>query len=147
MERRASAVWKGGLKQGAGMVSTESGVISNLPYSFGTRFGSERGTNPEELIAAAHAGCFSMALAAQLDGKGFKPTGIETSAVLTLEQQGGNWIISAVHLTVNARVPGIERQVFDQAANAAKQGCPVSRVLNAKITMNATLQPESQAVA
>lgn len=145
MQRKASAVWKGSFKQGNGTVSTGSGIISELPYSFGTRFGTEPGTNPEELIAAAHAGCFSMALAAQLNSKGAKPETIDTSAALTLEQQAGNWTISAVHLTVKARVPGINRQDFEEAANAAEHGCPVSRVLNAKITMDATLQSESMA--
>lgn len=145
MERRASANWKDGFKQGGGTVSTGSGMISDLQYSFGTRFGGERGTNPEELIAAAHAGCFSMALAAQLDTMGFNPESIDTSAAVTLEQKSGNWVISAVHLVVKARIPGIGRPRFEQAAKAAKEGCPVSRVLNAKITMDATLQSESQA--
>ncbi|MGH9465737.1 MAG: OsmC family protein [Terriglobales bacterium] len=145
MQRNAGAIWKGSLKQGSGTVSTGSGVLSNLPYSFGTRFGHERGTNPEELIAAAHAGCFSMALSAQLDGKGFKSESIHTSAALTLEQQSGNWIINAIHLTVRARVPGIDPKVFADAAQTAERECPVSRVLNAKITMDATLESESQA--
>lgn len=145
MERTASAVWRGGFKHGSGSVSTASGVLSNVSYSFASRFESQPGTNPEELIASAHAGCFSMALAAQLDSKGLKPESINTSAVLTLEQQGDKWTISAVHLRVNARVPGTDRTAFEKAAQQAKRGCPVSRVLKARITMEASLEVESKA--
>lgn len=145
MERRANAIWKGNFKQGSGTVSTASKFISNLQYSFGTRFGRESGTNPEELIAAAHAACFSMALAAQLESKGAKPESIHTSAALTLDEHAGNWTITAVHLTVIARARGIDRQEFERAADAAKHGCPVSRLLNAKITMEAKLETESRA--
>lgn len=147
MERKASAVWVGGFKEGRGTVSASSGALSNVPYSFATRFESEPGTNPEELIAAAHASCFSMALAAQLDGKGHKPESISTSAVLTLELQDGKWIIAAIHLAVHARVPGIDPTTFKRVAQEAKRGCPVSRVLKAKITMDATLESESKAAA
>lgn len=145
MERTANAVWRGGFKDGSGIVSTSSGVLSNVSYSFATRFESQPGTNPEELIAAAHAGCFSMALAAQLDSKGLKPEHIDTSATLTLEQQGDKWTISAVHLRVSARVPGADPIAFEKAAQQAKRGCPVSRVLRSKITMEAILEAESKA--
>jgi len=145
MERKANAVWMGGFKEGKGTVSASSGVLSNMPYSFGSRFESQPGTNPEELIAAAHAGCFSMALAAQLDSKGVQPESINTLATLTLEQQEGKWTIAAVHLAVNARVPGVDRTTFEKAAREAKRGCPVSRVLKAKVSMEATLESESKA--
>lgn len=145
MERKASAVWIGGFKEGKGTVSASSGALSNMPYSFGSRFEGQPGTNPEELIAAAHAGCFSMALAAQLDSKDVQPESIHTSATLTLEQQEGKWTIAAIHLGVNARVPGIDRTTFEKAAREAKRGCPVSRVLKAKISMEATLESESKA--
>lgn len=145
MERKASAVWIGGFKEGKGTVSASSGALSNMPYSFGSRFEGQPGTNPEELIAAAHAGCFSMALAAQLDSKGVRPESINTSATLTLEQQEGKWTIAAIHLGVNARVPGIDRKTFEKAAREAKRGCPVSRVLKAKISMEVTLESESKA--
>ena len=147
MERKASAVWIGGFKDGKGTVSASSGVLSNMPYSFASRFESQPGTNPEELLAAAHAGCFSMALAAQLDSKGGKPESINTSAALTLERQDGKWTVAAIHLAVNARVPGIDQTTFEKAAREAKRGCPVSRVLKAKITMEATLESESKAAA
>ena len=145
MERKASAVWIGGFKEGKGTVSASSGALSNMPYSFGSRFEGQPGTNPEELIAAAHAGCFSMALAAQLDSKDVQPESIHTSATLTLEQQEGKWTIAAIHLGVNARVPGIDRRTFEKAAREAKRGCPVSRVLKAKISMEVTLESESKA--
>lgn len=145
MERKASAVWIGGFKEGKGTVSASSGALSNMPYSFGSRFEGQPGTNPEELIAAAHAGCFSMALAAQLDSKDVQPESIHTSATLTLEQQEGKWTIAAIHLAVNARVPGIDRKTFEKAAREAKRGCPVSRVLKAKISMEVTLESESKA--
>jgi osmotically inducible protein OsmC len=124
-------------------VSASSGILSNIPYSFASRFERQLGTNPEELIAAAHAGCFSMALAAQLNSKGAKPESINTSAVLTLEQQDEKWTIVAIHLAVTARVPGIDQTTFEKAAREAKRGCPVSRVLKAKITMESTLESES----
>ena len=145
MKRIASAVWVGGFIGGKGFVSTSSGAMSNISYSFKTRFEDHLGTNPEELIAAAQAGCFSMALAAQLESNGFNPRSINTSATLTLEQQSGKWNIAAIHMDVIARVPGLDRKTFEKAAREAKSGCPVSRVLKAKITMDAMLEPESQA--
>lgn len=140
MQRKASAVWKGGLKDGKGTVSSTSGVLSNTPYSFATRFENTPGTNPEELIAAAHAGCFSMALSAQLGGANLTPESIATSATLTLEKLEGGWTITAVNLDVVARVPGASQEAFHTAANNAKSGCPVSKVLKADITMNARLE-------
>ncbi|MGH9643492.1 MAG: OsmC family protein [Terriglobales bacterium] len=139
MERKASAVWNGGLKDGKGSVSSASGVLSNTPYSFTTRFENTPGTNPEELIAAAHAACFSMALSAQLGGANLKPDSINTSATLTMEKLEAGWTITAVHLEVTAKVPGSSVEAFNKAAQDAKAGCPVSKVLNAKITMNANL--------
>jgi len=139
MIRTASAVWKGGLKEGNGALSTQSGVFKDQPYSFQTRFGDARGTNPEELIAAAHAGCFSMALSLFLNNAGLTPQRIETAAMLTLEAQGGGFSITAVHLDVSAKVPGADEVKFQEAARAAKENCPVSKVLNAKITMDAKL--------
>lgn len=139
MERKASAVWKGGLKDGSGAVSATSGVLSNTPYSFKTRFESTPGTNPEELIAAAHAACFSMALSAQLGGANLTPESINTSATLTLEKLDSGWTITAVHLDVTAKVPGASAEAFNKAAQDAKAGCPVSKVLNAKISMDAKL--------
>ena len=139
MQRKGSAVWNGGLKDGKGAVSTASGVLSNTQYSFATRFENGAGTNPEELIAAAHAGCFSMALSAQLGNAGLKPEKIETEAAVTLEKLESGFAITAVHLTVNATVPGASQEQFATAANSAKAGCPVSKVLNAKITMDAKL--------
>jgi len=140
MERKASAVWKGGLKGGKGSVSSSSGVLSNTAYSFTTRFENTPGTNPEELIAAAHAACFSMALSAQLGNANLTPESISTAATLTLEKLDSGWTITAVHLDVTARVPNADRAAFDKAANDAKSGCPVSKVLKANITMNATLE-------
>jgi osmotically inducible protein OsmC len=140
MKRKGSAVWKGGLTDGKGTVSSDSGVLSNTQYSFSTRFEDGKGTNPEELIAAAHAGCFSMALSAQLGNAGITPESIDTTATVNLEKTDAGFTITAVHLDVKARVPGADKAAFDKAANDAKAGCPVSRVLNAAITMNATLE-------
>jgi len=145
MQRKASAVWRGGLKDGQGTVSTDSGVLKQTPYSFSTRFENQPGTNPEELIAAAHAGCFSMALSAQLGNAGMTPESIETTATLTLEKTDAGFTITAIHLDTQARVPGADRGKFEECANNAKAGCPVSRVLNAKISMNATLVAEKAA--
>src|SRR5713226_5431591 len=139
MERKGSAVWKGGLKDGKGTVSTASGVLSNTPYSFTTRFEGTPGTNPEELIAAAHAACFSMALSAQLAGAQLTAESIHTNATLTMEKLEAGWTITAVHLDVTARVPKADEAAFRKAAEDAKKGCPVSKVLNANITMNAKL--------
>jgi lipoyl-dependent peroxiredoxin len=139
MQRKASAVWKGGLKDGKGTVSSTSGVLSHTPYSFTTRFENTPGTNPEELIAAAHAACFSMALSAQLGEAQLTPESISTSATLTMDKLDTGWTIIAVHLDVVAKVPGASADAFNTAAQNAKAGCPVSKVLNAKITMDAKL--------
>jgi len=139
MQRKASAVWQGGLKDGKGTVSSASGVLKNTPYSFSTRFEETPGTNPEELIAAAHAGCFSMALSAQLGNAGMAAESIETSATLTMEKLEAGFTITAIHLDVVAKIPGGDATKFEEAANNAKAGCPVSRLLNAKITMTAKL--------
>jgi lipoyl-dependent peroxiredoxin len=139
MQRKASAVWKGGLKDGKGTVSATSGVLSNTPYSFTTRFENTPGTNPEELIAAAHAACFSMALSAQLGAANLTPESINTTANLTMDKLDGGWTITAIELDVSARVPGATPEAFNKAADDAKSGCPVSKVLKAKITMNARL--------
>ncbi len=140
MDRKASAVWQGGLKDGKGTISSASGVLSNTPYSFHTRFESNPGTNPEELIAAAHAGCFSMALSAQLEGAGLKAERIDTTATARLQKLDSGWAVTDVHLDVKAKVPGADQKAFDTAANNAKSGCPVSKLLNAKITMTAHLE-------
>lgn len=140
MKRTASAEWKGGLKDGSGTLSTASTLLSNAQYSFSTRFEQGVGTNPEELIAAAHAGCFSMALSGQLGRAGFTPESIRTEATVTLDKTDNGFAITAVHLDVKAKVPGADQSAFDKAANAAKEGCPVSKVLNAKITMDAKLE-------
>ena len=140
MERKGSAVWKGGLKDGHGTVSSTSGVLSNTPYSFTTRFEGTPGTNPEELIAAAHAACFSMALSAQLAGAQLTAESIHTTATLTMEKLDAGWTITASHLDVTARVPKADDAAFMTAAQAAEKGCPVSKVLNAKITMTAKLE-------
>src|SRR5229473_8568685 len=139
MERKASAVWKGGLKDGKGTISAPGGVLKDTQYSFTSRFENGPGTNPEELIAAAHAACFSMALSAQLGGTNLTPESISTAATLTMEKQDAGWAITAVHLDVVAKVPGASAEAFSTAAQGAKAGCPVSKVLNAKITMDAKL--------
>jgi osmotically inducible protein OsmC len=140
MARKATAVWTGSLKEGKGNISTESGVLSQSPYSFKTRFENERGTNPEELIAAAHASCFTMALSAQLGGAGITPERLETVAAVTLEKQGEGFAITKIHLDVTARIPNGDKAAFDKAAEAAKTGCPVSKLLKAEITMSAKLE-------
>lgn len=140
MERTASAVWNGSLKEGKGTITTQSGILSDAPYSFVTRFENGKGTNPEELIAAAHAGCFTMALSAQLGTMNFTPQSLRTSAKLTLEKLDDGWTISKIHLDVSARVPGISASAFESAAASAKANCPVSRLLKAEITMDAHLE-------
>lgn len=140
MQRKASAVWQGNLKGGKGTISTDSGVLSNAQYSFGTRFEQGAGTNPEELIAAAHAGCFSMAFSAQLGEANLTPERIETTATVTLEKNAAGFEVTASHLDVRAKIPGASQAAFDTAANNAKAGCPISRLLNAKITMKASLE-------
>jgi lipoyl-dependent peroxiredoxin len=140
MKRNASAEWRGGLKDGKGSISTDSGVLSNTQYSFSTRFEEGKGTNPEELIAAAHAGCFSMALSGQLGNAGLTADSIKTTAAVTLEKTDAGFTITKVHLDVSAKVPGASQEAFTTAANNAKAGCPVSRLLKAEITMNARLE-------
>lgn len=140
MKRKASAVWQGGLQDGKGSISTDSGVLKDTQYSFATRFENGIGTNPEELIAAAHAGCFSMALSAELGKANIKPERIATTATVTLDKADGGFAITAVHLDLVAKIPGGDKAAFDAATSAAKAGCPVSKVLNAKITLDAKLE-------
>ena len=139
MKRSASAVWKGGLKDGKGTVSTESGALSNVPYNFRMRFEEEKGTNPEELIAAAHSACFSMALSMILGNAGMTAESIETMATVTLEQVAGAFSVTASHLDTVVRIPNADRAAFEKAAEDAKAGCPISKLLSAKITMTARL--------
>ena len=140
MKRTGSAVWRGGIRDGKGTVSTESGVLDGAQYSFSTRFEDGKGTNPEELLAAAHAGCFSMALSKQLGDAGFTADSINTTAAVRLEKTDAGFSITKVHLDVTARVPGADAAAFETAANNAKAGCPVSRLFNAEITMDAKLE-------
>lgn len=139
MIRKAKAFWRGTGRAGNGDISTDSGVLANTPYSFRTRFEGEKGTNPEELIAAAHAGCFTMALAFQLQGAGYTPTELSTEAAVTLEPEGQGFRISRSALTLRATVPGLDEASFAAMASAAEKGCPVSKVLNAEITLDAKL--------
>lgn len=139
MQRKASAQWQGDLKSGKGNISTDSGVLSKTQYSFSTRFENGIGTNPEELIAAAHAGCFSMALSGQLGASGMTAASIDTTATVTLEKLDAGFTVTKVHLDVRAKIPGADASAFDTAANRAKTGCPISRLLNATITMDAKL--------
>jgi osmotically inducible protein OsmC len=139
MKRSASAHWAGNLKEGKGTVSTESGVLAATPYSFGTRFEDGKGTNPEELIAAAHAGCFSMALSGQLANAGMVAEAIDTSATVTFEKLEAGFTVTEVHLKLTAKIPGADKAAFETAANNAKTGCPISRLLNAKISLDAQL--------
>ncbi|AUF98606.1 MULTISPECIES: OsmC family protein [Pseudomonas] len=140
MKKTASAVWQGGLKDGKGMLSTESGALKQNPYGFNTRFEDTPGTNPEELIGAAHAGCFSMALSMMLGEAGLTAERIDTTAEVTLDKQDDGFAITAVHLILKAKVPGASQEQFTEIANKAKAGCPVSKVLNAQISLNATLE-------
>lgn len=135
MKRKASAVWRGSLKDGNGAVTTQSGVLSNAQYSFKTRFEQGIGTNPEELVAAAHAGCFAMAFSAQLGEAGLTPESIDASATVTFEKTDAGWTVTRSDLDVAAVVPGADRAAIEKAANEAKAGCPISRLLNATITM------------
>ena len=139
MLRKARAVWRGGGRDGNGDLSTDSGVLAKTPYSYRTRFESEKGTNPEELIAAAHAGCFTMALAFRLQRAGYIPTELNTEAAITLEQDKEGFRISLSALTLRAIVPNLDQDTFDRLARDAEQNCPVSRVLRAEITLDATL--------
>jgi lipoyl-dependent peroxiredoxin len=140
MQRTAKAVWTGTLKEGNGKISTPSGVLQDAPYSFLTRFENSRGTNPEELIGAAHAACFAMALSAQLSTMNFTPANIQTTATVSLEKLDAGWTISKVHLDLHARVPGITQAAFESAAASAKANCPVSRLLKAEISLTAVLE-------
>lgn len=139
MKRNASAEWQGDLKTGKGAVSTDSGVLSKTQYSFGTRFENGKGTNPEELIAAAHAGCFTMALSAQLGNAGLTAEKLETTGTLTFEKLDAGWTVTEIHLDVRGKVPKADSAAWEKATQAAKADCPISRLLNTKITMNAKL--------
>ena len=139
MQRKASAVWQGGLKDGTGTLSADSGVLAQTPYSFQTRFESTPGTNPEELLAAAHAGCFTMALSGQLGNAGMTAERLETTATITIEKVGDGFSITKSHLDLVARVPGADRAKFDAAVKAAETGCPVSKLFKAEISVNARL--------
>lgn len=140
MKRSASAVWQGDLKSGKGEVSSDSGVLKSAQYSFSTRFENGIGTNPEELIAAAHAGCFAMALSAQLGAAGITPERIDAKATVSLDKLDSGWAVTESHLEVKAKIPGADRAAFEKAANDAKAGCPISKLLNANITMDASLE-------
>src|ERR1700752_1943172 len=139
MQRKASARWQGTAKEGAGTISTQSGTLKDTPYSFVARFGDGKGTNPEDLIAAAHAGCFTMALSFMLNNEGFTADAIDTEATLTMDQVNGSWTVTAIHLTTRARIPKIESAKFGEIASNAKANCPISRLLNATITLDAAL--------
>lgn len=139
MQRRASAVWRGGLKDGKGTVSTSSGALKGLSYSFAMRFENEPGTNPEELVAAAHAACFSMALSNELNQAGYRPESIDTKATLDFDKTGAGWSVKSIHLDVEAKVPSADPAKFQTAAEGAKKNCPISRLLNTQITMSAKL--------
>ncbi len=140
MKRTANAEWRGDLKTGKGTVSTASGVLSNSQYSFQTRFEDGKGTNPEELLAAAHAGCFSMALSAQLGGAGLTPEKIETTCTISLERGADGFAITQSHLDLKAKVPGASQEAFDKAVEAAKAGCPVSKLYKTNITLHSSLE-------
>jgi osmotically inducible protein OsmC len=139
MKRSASAVWKGGLQDGRGTVSTDSGALSNLPYNFKMRFESEKGTNPEELVAAAHAACFSMALSLFLGQAGMTADSIETRATVSLDQVEGGFAVTSSHLETRVKIPDADQAAFDKAVDTAKTGCPISKLLNARISMDAKL--------
>ena len=140
MKRKASAEWRGDLKTGKGLVSTDSGALRAAPYSFTTRFEGEKGTNPEELIAAAHAGCFTMALSGELGKAGITPQSLRTTATITMDKLDAGWTVTESHLEVVGKAPGATEETFRKAAEAAKAGCPISRLLNAKLTMEAKLK-------
>jgi osmotically inducible protein OsmC len=140
MKRKASAIWRGGIRDGKGSISTDSGVLANTQYSFAARFENGVGTNPEELVAAAHAGCFSMALSGELGAAGLTAESISTQATVTIEKTDKGFAITTVHLDVKAKIPGATPEAFNSSALAAKEGCPVSKVLNARITMDAKLE-------
>ena len=139
MNKFASAHWEGDIKKGKGTISTQSGALKEQPYGFNTRFEDEPGTNPEELIGAAHAGCFSMAFSLELGNAGYTADSIDTKAKVTLDKDGDGFSITKIHLDMNAKIPGIDDAEFQEIANGAKEGCPVSKVLNAEITLDAKL--------
>jgi len=139
VKRKASAAWRGGLKDGKGTVSTESGVLSAVPYNFSKRFESEKGTNPEELVAAAHAACFSMALSLFLGDAGMTAESIDTTATVSLDQVGGGFAVTSSHLQTTVKIPNADKAAFQKAVETAKSGCPISKLLNATITMDAKL--------
>lgn len=139
MQRRASAQWRGGLKDGKGTVSTASGAVKGVAYSFSMRFENEPGTNPEELVAAAHASCFSMALSGELSKAGYRPELIDTKATLDFDKTDAGWSVKSIHLDVTAKVPDADPAKFQSAAESAKKTCPISRLLNTTITMTANL--------
>jgi len=139
MKRKANARWQGTAKEGSGTLTTQSGTLTDTPYSFVARFGDGKGTNPEELVAAAHAGCFTMALSFMLNGAGFTADAIDTEANLTMDQVNGAWTVTGVHLTTRARIPGIDAAKFAELSSNAKATCPISRLLNATITLDAAL--------
>ncbi|HEY6064908.1 MAG TPA: OsmC family protein [Thermoanaerobaculia bacterium] len=145
MKRKASAEWRGDLKTGKGLVSTDSGVLSGAQYSFTTRFENGKGTNPEELIAAAHAGCFTMALSGELGKAGLTPESLRTTATVTLDKLEAGWTVTESHLEVVGRIPGASADAFQKAAQAAEKGCPISRLLNTKITLAAKLETQEGA--
>jgi len=140
MDRKAKAQWKGDLKSGAGTISSTSGVLSNTPYSFRDRFESGTGTNPEELLAAAHAACFSMALSLMLQNEGLKADSIDTSCTITLDKEGDGFAIKKSHLVLTAKIPGASEDAFTRATQAAKEGCPVSKLYDTEITLDANLE-------
>ena len=140
MQRKASAIWRGGLKDGKGVISTQSGVLRETQYSFGTRFENGAGTNPEELIGAAHAGCFAMAFAAELGKSSLAPEVIQATATVTLDKTDAGFTVTASHLEMTAKVPGADREKVLAIANAAKIGCPISRLLNADVTLSAKIE-------
>ena len=144
MKRKASAVWQGDLKTGKGNISTESGVLQNTQYSFSTRFEDGKGTNPEELIAAAHAGCFTMALSNQLGEVGLKAESLNTTATVTLEKLDTGFAITEIHLNLTARIPQADEAKFNKAVEAAKTGCPISKLFNTKITLESKLEAPSR---
>lgn len=143
MQRKASAIWHGGLRDGTGTISTASQVLSNASYTFGARFESSAGTNPEELVAAAHAACFSMALSSELEKQGAKPNRVSTEATATLEKRNEGWCVTGMHLESVAEIPNASEELFQSAAAKAKDNCPISRLLNAPITLNARLEKKA----
>ena len=147
MIRTASAIWKGTLKEGKGTISTDSGVLSGTPYSFSTRFENAKGTNPEELVAAAHAGCFTMALSAELGKVNMTAESLETTATLTMEKLDVGFTVTKIHLDVNASIPNADKAAFEAAAQQAEKGCPISRLLKAEITMTAHLNAQKSTSA